>query len=67
MPWHYHYKGANNGGKCAMHTVTESVLTNITNRPNSPVTHGNLPAANNATTYTRTQNYDFQPIPYQLT
>ena len=25
-----------------MHTVTESVLTSIINRPNSPVTHGNL-------------------------
>ena len=34
-------KGLNNGGKCAMYTVTESVLTNVTNRPNFPVTCGN--------------------------
>ena len=49
-----------------MHTVTESVLANVTNRPNSPVTRGNFTRGKQCNTYTRTKNNDFQPIPYTL-
>ena len=42
----YHYGGLTTGEKCAGHTVTRSVLTTVTYRPNSPVTRVDMTCSN---------------------